>query len=221
MARGPISCESPWHCAFAAECLLPVPLWTFQSAEGAYVPTYVRGSACIWLRVSASEPVSAAGGIDATSNLDKHKGGIFAEYNPSPNINHIISVVGELPIALSPVQNAALLLLTTGIWTALLCALQAGVWRMALSTGLSGTGVCFKRELCTAVCHTSMASAQVPARLALHTTLTMDPLFCSWGEPYAEHGFFRIVTSAFKDGQVSCWKLSCLACVCCCWTTGV
>ena len=35
----------------------------------------------------------------------------------------------------------------------------------------------------------------------------MCPLFCSWGEPYAEHGFFRIVTSAFKDGQVKRWQL--------------
>ena len=53
------------------------------------------------------EHVSAAGGIDATSNLDKHKAGIFAEYNPSPNINHIISVVGELTIAFLPAQKAA------------------------------------------------------------------------------------------------------------------
>ena len=92
----------------------------------------------------------------------------------------------------------------------LLYAVQAGVSRMALSTGLSGTGVRLPQQSCTAVCHSSMPSAQVPANGAPHTlgpTLTMFPHLCSWGEPYAEHGFFRIVTSAFKDGQVICWQL--------------
>ena len=65
------------------------------------------------------ERASAAGGIDATSNLDKHKAGIFAEYNPSPNVNHIISVVGELLTAPLPFTEGCLLLLLTGILTTL------------------------------------------------------------------------------------------------------
>ena len=77
------------------------------------------------------------------------------------------------------------------------------------------------QELCTAVRHDCMAPAQVPASAPPHTlgpTFTMGPLLCSWGEPYAEHGFFRIVTSAFKGGKVSCWQLKLFGC---CWTTGV
>ena len=37
-------------------------------------------------------PISC--GIDSTDNLDQYHGGIYAEFNPNPNINHVVSVVG-------------------------------------------------------------------------------------------------------------------------------
>ena len=44
--------------------------------------------------------------------------------------------------------------------------MQAGVLKMALSIGLSGTGVLHTLELCTAVRRNSMTPAQVPADTA-------------------------------------------------------
>lgn len=40
----------------------------------------------------ARGPVSC--GIDATAALDAYQGGIHAEFNPAPHINHIVSIVG-------------------------------------------------------------------------------------------------------------------------------
>lgn len=42
--------------------------------------------------VYARGPVSC--GIDATAALDAYQGGIHAEFNPAPHINHIVSIVG-------------------------------------------------------------------------------------------------------------------------------
>jgi cathepsin X len=51
-----------------------------------------RTVAAIQSEIYARGPVSC--GIDATAGLDKYTGGIYSEYNQSPSINHIISIIG-------------------------------------------------------------------------------------------------------------------------------
>jgi len=57
---------------------------------GDYGP--VSGVQAMQAEIYARGPISC--GIEATPNFEDYSGGIYAEYDPEPSINHIISVVG-------------------------------------------------------------------------------------------------------------------------------
>ncbi|KAL6758003.1 hypothetical protein V8C86DRAFT_2609543 [Haematococcus lacustris] len=52
----------------------------------------VKGATNMKAEIFARGPISC--GIDATSGMDTYKGGVYAEFNPKPKINHVVSVVG-------------------------------------------------------------------------------------------------------------------------------
>lgn len=52
----------------------------------------VSGAANMRAEIYARGPISCS--IDATENLDHYVGGIFAELNAFPSVNHIIAVIG-------------------------------------------------------------------------------------------------------------------------------
>jgi len=57
---------------------------------GDYGP--VSGVQAMQAEIYARGPISC--GIEATPNFEDYSGGVYAEYDPEPSINHIISVVG-------------------------------------------------------------------------------------------------------------------------------
>jgi len=59
---------------------------------GDYGPLPAGDTTAMKAEIYARGPISC--GIDATDGLDKYTGGIYSEYNPNPQINHLISVIG-------------------------------------------------------------------------------------------------------------------------------
>jgi len=76
-------------CAPSGICSpIAAPTW-FKVGQYGSLP---GGPAAMQAEILTRGPISC--GIDATAGLENYKGGIYSEYNPDPNINHIISVVG-------------------------------------------------------------------------------------------------------------------------------
>jgi cathepsin X len=76
-------------CSPGGSCSIITSEHKFKISDYGTIPATVDA---IQAEIYARGPVSC--GIDATSGLDKYTGGIYSEYNPSPSINHIISIVG-------------------------------------------------------------------------------------------------------------------------------
>lgn len=76
------TCDPDGNCA---------PIANYQHFKvGDYGP--ISGEQAMMAEIFARGPISC--GIDATEKLELYSGGIFSEYNPNPQINHIISVAG-------------------------------------------------------------------------------------------------------------------------------
>jgi len=75
-------------CAPSGSCS-PISNYTLYKV-GDYGP--LSGVSQMKTEIYERGPISC--GIEATAGLEAYKGGIYSEYDPSPGINHIISVVG-------------------------------------------------------------------------------------------------------------------------------
>ncbi|GFH12068.1 cathepsin Z, partial [Haematococcus lacustris] len=165
----------------------------------------VKGATNMKAEIFARGPISC--GIDATSGMDTYKGGVYAEFNPKPKINHVVSVVGwgvDEGIEYWVVRNSV----------SLPCRRRGTCNTLHLSDDNARAARPTSGSNCWHGLPVRPARpAQAPGtwRAARPQGFRASPghpghpqrtlLALQWGAPWGEAGFMRLVTSAFASGQ--------------------